>query len=137
MIVIDTHALVWIVEADPQIGRRAIKLIDDERAAEGVAITPITAWETAMLVNKNRLALGRAVGDWFDRILSSQGFILTPLTVPIAIDAGTLPGKIHGDPADRLIIATARALGCPLLTGDKKILDYAKAGRVQAIDARD
>ena len=136
MMVIDTHVLVWMVEADPRLGDHAIALIDKERANNGAGIAPITPWEAAMLVDKQRLALGRAVGAWFEYVLATPGFVLTPLTVPMAIDAGTLPGGIHGDPADRIIIATARALGCPVLTADRKILAYAAAGHVQAIDAR-
>lgn len=136
MIVIDTHALVWMIEADPRLGPRAIALIDEERVRDGAGVAPMTAWEAAMLVDKRRLALGRSVGTWFDHVLATPGFVLMPFTVAMGIDAGTLPGDIHGDPADRIIIATARALGCPVLTADHKILAYAAAAHVQAIDAR-
>lgn len=136
MIVLDTHVLVWMIEADPQLGRGAIIVIDKQRAENGAGITPITPWEVAMLIDKQRLALGRPVETWFDHVLATPGFVLLPLTVPIAIDAGMLPGDVHRDPADRIIIATARALACPLVTADHKILAYAAAGHVQAIDAR-
>ncbi|WP_419808471.1 type II toxin-antitoxin system VapC family toxin [Sphingomonas sp.] len=136
MIVIDTHVLVWMIEGDKCIGRNAIALIEAERALDGVGIVPITTWELAMLVDKDRLVIGQPIASWFDTVLATPGYVLTPWAVSIGIDAGMLPGDIHGDPADRLIIATARALGCPVLTADRKILDYAASGHVQAIDAR-
>lgn len=89
-----------------------------------------------MLVDKGKLSLGRAVVGWFEAVLATPGFSLADLTVAIGADAGSLPGDIHGDPADRLIVATARALGSPILTADRKILDYAATGHVQAINAR-
>ena len=136
MIVVDTQALVWMIEADSRLGRRATGLIDSERGEDGAGIAPITVWEAAMLVDKQRLTLGRPITAWFDHVFAAPGFVLLPLTTSMAIDAGMLPGDIHGDPADRMIIATARALGCPVLTADQKILAYAKTGHVQAIDAR-
>ena len=89
-----------------------------------------------MLADKGKIALNRPVATWFGTVLAAPGFSLAELTVAIGADAGSLPGNIHGDPADRLIIATARALGCPLLTADRTILAYAAAGHVQVIDAR-
>ena len=68
--------------------------------------------------------------------LTQAAIRLEPISPSIAIDAGQLPGGIHGDPADRIIIATSRHLGCPLLTTDRKILAYAAIGHLKAIDAR-
>ena len=136
MIVIDTHALVWMIEGDARLGRQATERVDGERAGDGVAIAAITLWEAAMLVDKNRVVLSRSIDGWFDAVLAAEGFNLAAITPSIGIDAGSLPGGIHGDPADRLIIATARALGCPVLTVDRNILGYAEAGHVGALDAR-
>ena len=136
MILIDTQALVWLIEANARLGSEAKMVVEQERADEGVMIAPISAWEAAMLVDKGKIALSRPVAAWFEAVLTESGFDLAELTVAIGADAGSLPGSIHGDPADRLIIATARALGCPLLTSDRAILAYAAAGHVQAIDAR-
>lgn len=135
MMILDTHTLIWLIEGDPRIGRQTRQSIDRARAGDGAHIAAITLWETAMLVSKNKLALSRAVQPWFDAVLSAPGFRLAPITPIIGVDAGSLSGNVHGDPADRLIIATARALGCPLMTADHKILAYAANGHVQAIDA--
>lgn len=136
MIVLDTHVLVWLIEADPRLGERSKQLIDAEQRGDGIAIAPITVWETAMQAGKGRIGLSWPVERWFNEVLALPGFRLASLTVAIGADAGCLPGGIHGDPGDRLIIATSRALNCPLLTADRKILDYAVAGHVRAVDAR-
>ncbi|MBY0301656.1 MULTISPECIES: type II toxin-antitoxin system VapC family toxin [Sphingomonas] len=136
MIVIDTHALVWLVQGDPRLGATAREIIEESRSLDGVYIPAIVPWEIAMLVDKDRVSLGLAVDAWFGHILASPGFRLAPLELATAIDAGLLPGSIHGDPGDRIVIATARGLHLPVLTADEKILAYAAAGHVGAIDAR-
>lgn len=136
MILLDTHVLVWFAEGDDRLRTAAKKIIGREASAESVALSPISFWEIAMLTGKARLSLGREVREWTEAILTQAAIRLEPISPSIAIDAGQLPGDIHGDPADRIIIATARHLGCPLLTMDRKILAYAATGHVEAIDAR-
>lgn len=89
-----------------------------------------------MLVEKGRLNLGRDTLRWIEAALASPGVSLTPISAAIAVKAGKLPRSVPGDPADRLIIATAQALESRLLTSDRKILAYAAQGHVEAIDAR-
>jgi PIN domain nuclease of toxin-antitoxin system len=136
MIVIDTHVLVWLVQEDRRLGVAAKAVVEKERGSTGALIPAIMSWEVAMLVDKEKLALGMEAGLWFTHILAAGGFRWMALTPEIGIDAGALPGTIHGDPADRLMIATARHLDCPLVTADEKILAYAAAGHLKAIDAR-
>lgn len=135
MILLDTQALIWLIEGNVRLGDAARARIERERAGDGAVIPAIAVWEAAMLVDKGKLVLSRPVAGWFDVVLATPGFWRAELTVAIGADAGSLPGAIHGDPADRIMIATARELGCPLMTADRKILDYANAGYVQAIDA--
>jgi PIN domain nuclease of toxin-antitoxin system len=136
LILLDTQALVWFSQGNPSLGAEARALVERETAADVAAISPISFWEVAMLVDKGKLALGRRPLDWMEIVLEQPGFRIEPLAPAIAVDAGSLPGEIHGDPADRILIATARHLACPLLTTDRKIIDYAANGHVQAIDAR-
>jgi PIN domain nuclease of toxin-antitoxin system len=70
---------------------------------------------------------------WFQTLLARPGICLTPLTPEAAIQAASLPGELHRDPADRLLIATARDLGAPLVTRDPRILAYAAQGHLDAI----
>ena len=136
MILLDTQALIWFAEGDDRLGAKARDRIVDATAARDVAVSPISFWEVAMLVRKSRIHLGRSADEWTAQICGNDGPVVTALTPGIATAAGQLPDSIHGDPADRIIIATARSLACPLLTADRKILAYAAAGHVSVIDAR-
>ena len=88
-----------------------------------------------MLVRKRRLNLGATTRDWATRALSQPGVRLAPLTPEIMIDSEELPGRIHGDPADRILIATTRALDATLVTRDRRILDYGAQGHVDVLPA--
>ena len=134
--VLDTHVLVWLMQEPGKIGRQALAAIE-HAVQDGPAYIPaITTWEISMLACRNKLQLGDATGSWIARAMADGRVQIAPLSADIALDAGCLPGEIHGDPADCMIVATARAMRLPLVTADRKILDYAAAGHLQAIDAR-
>lgn len=135
MIVVDTHVLVWALADDARLGRAARAAIEEEAQRAGVLVSAITPWEIAMLAHKGRLALGRETGAWIEAAMAVPGVRLAPLEPAIAVDSVRLPGAIHADPADRIIIATARSFGAPLLTADRAILDYGAAGHVNVLDA--
>jgi len=88
-----------------------------------------------MLVARGRLSLPRDPREWLDFHLSLPGFSVHPLSVAVAVASNFLPPGAHGDPADRLIIATTRHLDATLVTADRKILVYAEAGHVKVQDA--
>jgi len=135
MIVLDTHVLVWTAEGDKRIGSIAGAKIEETRQTDRIGIAAITPWEIAMLVEKGRLRFALDVGVWLDKVLAKQGVDLLPIEPAIAVDSVRLPGNFHVDPADRFIVATARFWRVPLVTADRKILDYARRGEVQTIDA--
>jgi PIN domain nuclease of toxin-antitoxin system len=132
-LLLDTCAVIWMGE-DAPIAPAAVAAMD---AAEvngiPVLISPISAWERALLVAKGRLRSPISPKAWFDRILSVGGLKLAPLSPDILADASFLPEPLHGDPADRIIIATARALDLTIVTRDRHILEYAAQGHVRAI----
>ncbi|WP_375404001.1 type II toxin-antitoxin system VapC family toxin [uncultured Sphingomonas sp.] len=136
MILLDTHALVWSADNKLELGVRSRGLIASAQDNNKLYVSAITPWEITMLVGKGRLELSRHLAIWMPGVISQPGIMIAPLTPEIGMDAGLLPPGIHGDPADRIIIATARALHCPVLTADGKILRYAEAGHLHAIDAR-
>ena len=106
------------------------RLSADQREAlspesfNGVGLSVISCWEVAMLISKGRLDFSLPLGEWFAGAIEEAGVLLQPLTPAVSIEANSLPGEIHRDPSDRIIVATARTLGCPLLTADAKLLDY-------------
>ena len=136
MTVLDTHVLVWAMQADDRLGPQARRLIEDAASKTALFVPAITPWEIAMLVEKGRLALGRDVGQWLEAALGLSGIRLSPLSVGISVDSVRLPGQFHPDPADRMIVATARALDATLLTADRAILTYGEQGYVRVTDAR-
>lgn len=135
MILIDTHVLIWAVQDDARLGTRARAALDEAASGDGVHVSAITPWEVALLAQKGRVTLGKEVGAWVDEALLLPGVRLMPLLPSIAVDSVRLPGDLHGDPADRIVVATARHIGVPVLTADKAILRYGAAGYVGVQDA--
>lgn len=124
-----------IVLESGRLGVRARRLIDEATLSDSLFISAITPWEIAMLAEKGRLALGFDVAAWLDATLALPGIRLAPISPATAVDSVRLPGAFHADPADRLIVASARNLGAMLLTADRGVLDYAALGHVHAEDA--
>ena len=132
MIVLDSHVLVWLDADRAELGGEAARLIDDEFAQDGVAVSAISFWEIAMLVAKGRLEIAKPLMLWREELLAA-GLLELPVDGRLGISAAELP-DFHGDPADRLIVATALSAGCNLLTADREILGW--QGGLEALDAR-
>ncbi|HEY0411524.1 MAG TPA: type II toxin-antitoxin system VapC family toxin [Allosphingosinicella sp.] len=135
MILLDTNVLLWRTEDDKRLSKQARRAIDQAVDRNEACVSVMSLWEMAMLIRKQRIRLGQPLREWSRITFGSQGLRLVPVDEAIAIDAGELEG-LHGDPADRTIIATARAMACPLLTADQAILAYGAAGHVRVVDAR-
>ncbi|MEO8812037.1 MAG: type II toxin-antitoxin system VapC family toxin [Caulobacteraceae bacterium] len=131
-ILLDTCAAIWIAQGVP-IARDAEEAITRVKDAGGtIAISPISAWEVGLLVSRGRLALSRDPGGWFDDLLET-GFDLAPLTPGMLVSSSFLPGPRLRDPADRIIVASARTLNYRLMTRDASLLDFAAAGHLSAV----
>ncbi len=135
-VLLDTCAVIWLANGDP-LPVEAMGAIMLAAMSAHVFVSPISAWEVGMLSNPRgaRPAL-RFLPDpktWFAKVMAGPAIREAALTPGIAVDASHLPGNLHGDPADRLLIATARHLGIPIVTRDAKIVAYAGQGHVQAV----
>lgn len=125
MIVLDTHVLVWWVNGGNELTASAKQSINQELSDSGeILISSITAWEIAMLVDKERLSLTMNIDDWFAVVGEIEGVRFVPLDNELAIQSVTLPGEFHKDPADRMITALARRHAIPLITADTKMRSY-------------
>jgi PIN domain nuclease of toxin-antitoxin system len=122
LILLDTHIWVWWVSNPDKLSRAYRELLSS--AEERAAISAISCWEVAKLVEYGRLQLDRKLPEWMDAALSISNLTLLPLTPAIAIESTCLPGQFHRDPADQLIVATARIHGLAILTEDDKIVQY-------------
>ena len=123
-IVLDTHAWIWWVTDDRRLSRRAAGAIGEAQRDGELTLSTISIWEVAKKIEKKQLVLDRPVREWIDQATNRPGLTLTELTPAILIDSCDLPQPFHGDPADQMIVATARVLNAPLVTVDAKILAY-------------
>lgn len=135
-VLLDTCAVIWLANGDP-MAPTAMAAIQAAGRGGGIFISPVSAWEIGLLSRPraNRPAALTFLPDpktWFARVMAAPGVREAPLSAAIAVDASWLPGDLHGDPGDRLIIATARDRAIPVVTRDSAILTYAAAGHVTA-----
>jgi PIN domain nuclease of toxin-antitoxin system len=128
MIVLDTHIWVWWVNGSSELSTRKAQLLSSHQG-DGFGVSIMSCWEVAKLVEKGRLILTMSVGQWIDQALSHPAVTPLPLTPKIAVASTQLPQPFHNDPADQIIVATARELDCSIATDDRNILSYAHVKR--------
>ena len=129
MILLDTHIWVWWVQGDKRLTPQHQTFLQTHQA-EGLGISLYSCWEVAKLVEYNRLTLPCTLEEWFVTALTYPGIERIELTLPIIMESTRLP-DFHKDPADQIIVATARVLDIPLLTADQKILNYSGVNNLQ------
>jgi PIN domain nuclease of toxin-antitoxin system len=127
-LLLDTCAVLWLA------GGTDIKPETRTKIADGkLHISPISAWEIANLVRKGRIALTMPAITWFRQAIGKMDATVPQLSVELLIESCGLPGYPPDDPADRIIIATAREADMIVVTRDKQILDYARAGHIRTL----
>jgi PIN domain nuclease of toxin-antitoxin system len=132
-LLLDTHAVIWLFEDQP-IAPKAMSAIEAaSRDNTPLLVSPITAWEIGLLVSHNRISLSATPHRWFARVLATPGMQLAEMSPDILIAASFLPGTTPRDPADRVLLATARDLGATLVTRDRAILAYGESGQVSTL----
>ena len=121
MILLDTHMWYWWADNSPKLSGRDRQFMD---AADELGVSVIPCWEIAKKIQVGKLELDRPVAEWLTWAAVLPKIRLLPVSLEITVEACQLPGTFHRDPADELIVATARILNLPLLTADAKILAY-------------
>lgn len=135
LLLLDTHVVLWAAFDETRLGRRAAKTINLASREDRLSIAAITPWEIGLLASKNRINLHKDVLDWVREALANPGVHLVPLEPEIAVASTRLPFEMHSDPADRILVATARHLGATLVTADQALLDFSKKGHFRSMDA--
>lgn len=133
-LLLDTHVWIWTVEQrEDEISSRVLRLIDSASRRGSVLISAISMWEIAMLAERGRIVLSMDPLKWIETAAGNPGLRVIGLTPGIAVGSTRLPGNTHADPADRILMATARDTGARLVTRDRCILQYAESTHAFAV----
>jgi PIN domain nuclease of toxin-antitoxin system len=133
-LLLDTHVWLWYAEGiTERLRPLSVKKLDEARRADGLVVSAISVWELGVLSAKGRIQLSVPLRDWIDNALGVPGIRFAPLDAAAAAESTLLPGAPHGDPADRMLIATARTQNISLATRDGDILEYGKLGFVRTV----
>jgi PIN domain nuclease of toxin-antitoxin system len=132
MILLDTCALIWIVNNDPVLPA-ALSAVQGAIRAGRLFVSSISAWEIGTLASRGQLKLEIPAELYVSRAFSSAGVQIAVLTPEIAVRSCCLPGSPSSDPADRMLIATAMVMGLKLMTRDHRILDYGAQGHLPVL----
>lgn len=124
MIVLDTHVLIWWLSSPDKLSKKALRRIEKEEKSGEIVVSAISVWEIYMLTEKGRLAFTMETHSWIKQVERMPFVRFAPIDTKIAAASVKLPGVLHSDPADRIIIATALLFAAPLITSDKRILRY-------------
>ena len=124
MIILDTNAFIWWLSEHEKLSKPAQEAIDLEIKKKPLLISSISIWEISLLVDKKRLSVGHQLDEWMSGLRELEQLEFVPVDNSIAYQSTCLPGIFHSDPADRIIVATARSLGATLITSDKLIRQY-------------
>lgn len=134
MIVLDTHIFLWLINGNKEIiDSGFLPVINNAIKDSSIIIPAISLWEISMLVAKQRIILQENTLDWLKNATSAPGISVYPISPEVAYESTILPGNFHGDPADRMVVATARVINGTLLTFDKEIIAYSRHGYVKIL----
>ncbi len=126
-LLLDTHYWIWLQSGAKYRLTPKIHTMIEQAAAKGrMLLSVISVWELGVLEAEGRIRLQLPCDQWVREALATPGLSLAPLTPEIALESSRLPGTFHGDPADRIIVATARSLGARLLTRDQTMIEYGR-----------
>ena len=131
-LILDTHILIWYLEG-VELSEQQIELIENQRSNNQLYISAISIWEISMLINNKKIAISISLNEWLHKVQNIPSLNIIDLSIPILIESCNLPDLEHKDPADRMIIASTRAVNGYLMTLDKKILQYANEGYLKII----
>lgn len=132
-LLLDTCAVLYVTRQERMDEASVVAMDEAFDMGEAIGVSPISAWEIGLLAERGRLPTTVAPLRYFQSFVGLPGMRVEQLTPSILVESSFLPGPIHRDPADRILIATARALDLTIVTRDRLILEYAAKGHVRAL----
>lgn len=137
LLLLDTHVWVWAVLGETaRVGREVPNLISAAVQTRRVRVSAVSVWEAGRAITRGRLPIRGTWDEWLSFAVAAYGGTIYPVDRAVAAASVQLPALDHGDPADRLLIATARLMGARLATADEKIIAYGELGHVDVLDVR-
>jgi PIN domain nuclease of toxin-antitoxin system len=133
-ILLDTHVWIWVTAGNSILSPGMRKIIDRAKEREHLLISPISIWEISMLVERKRILLDMDMTDWLKQWVELPGIMVAEFSFQVALLSNRLPGILHSDPADRILIASAYEEHAVLVTADEKILKYGKDHFISVYD---
>jgi PIN domain nuclease of toxin-antitoxin system len=133
-LLLDTHAWIWLMNGDERLSKSFRAAVNKNIENDNILISAISIWEFGMLAEKKRIEINTDALIWVEEALASKGISFIPLSPRIAIQSTRLPKGLHGDPADRILVASAYENNSVLVTHDQKILDYGKGNFITVYD---
>ncbi|WP_342270558.1 type II toxin-antitoxin system VapC family toxin [Rickettsia endosymbiont of Orchestes rusci] len=133
LVLLDTHVVLWIMlepEKIPEAIKQHIKIALENKL---LFFSSISLWEIAMLAHKKRININQPIKDFLQSITNIKGLSIKNISVEVAAESSLLINDFHNDPADRLIVATAKCYNATLITRDQKILTWAKFGHIKSL----
>lgn len=128
---LDTHVFVWLVSGDKSIKQR--KFLEQASLVGQLFVSAITCWEIGLLAERGKLKFGSPCIEWVEAALAAPGVSLLEISPRVAVEASYLPAFSHKDPADRILVASARCNNLTLATRDERILDYGSTGHIRVL----
>jgi PIN domain nuclease of toxin-antitoxin system len=134
-IVLDTHVLLWSLLQPENLPEDIRQRITVAQENSQLLVCSISLWEIAMLKSKRRINIYEPIRDFLESITNIDGLSVKDISTEVAAESVQLMDDFHGDPADRIIVATAKCHGATLLTRDQKILTWASLGHIKSLQA--
>lgn len=134
-IVLDTHVLLWSLLQPEELPEDIRQRITVAQENSQLLVCSISLWEIAMLKSKRRINIYEPIRDFLESITNIDGLSVKDISTEVAAESVQLMDDFHGDPADRIIVATAKCHGATLLTRDQKILTWASLGHIKSLQA--
>ena len=131
-LLIDTHIWLWLMEGVDELSTDNVARLDRAAQSASLFISAISPWEVATLATKGRIALPVPLSEWMRKAVRQPGLQLLPLSPEVSVESAQLV-NFHGDPADRILVATARLEDLRLATRDARILSWSRNGQLKAI----